>query len=78
MAGSLHGKTYIVTGASRGIGLATAKSIGRRGGQVALFGRDKTLLERGAAEIGNHSIGLSVDLADPDALFAAVAGPAGW
>jgi hypothetical protein len=38
----------------------------------------QTLLERGAAEIGNHSIGLSVDLADPDALFAAVAGPAGW
>ena len=37
MAGSLRGKTYIVTRASRGIGLATAKSIGRHGGRVALF-----------------------------------------
>jgi NAD(P)-dependent dehydrogenase (short-subunit alcohol dehydrogenase family) len=72
MVGSLHGKTYIVTGASRGIGLATAKSIGRRGGRVALFGRDKALLARGAADVGKDSVGISVDLTDPDALIAAV------
>jgi NAD(P)-dependent dehydrogenase (short-subunit alcohol dehydrogenase family) len=72
MVGSLDGKAYVVTGASRGIGLATAKAIGRRGGRVALFGRDKDLLARGAEAVGNDSLGIPVDLADPDALFAAV------
>ena len=72
MTGSLAGQTFIVTGGSRGIGLAAARSIGKRGGRVALFGRDRAALDQGAAEIGNGALGLSVDLQDRDALLAAI------
>ncbi len=74
MTNSLEGKTFIVTGASRGIGLAAAKSIGRRGGRVALFGRDLAALDLAADEIGNGAIGLSVDIQDRDALLDAIHG----
>jgi len=72
MTGSLAGKSFIVTGASRGIGLAAAKSLGKRGGRVALFGRDQAALDQGVTEIGNGALGLSVDLRDREALLAAI------
>jgi NAD(P)-dependent dehydrogenase (short-subunit alcohol dehydrogenase family) len=72
MTGSLSGKTFIVTGASRGIGLAAAKSIGKRGGRVALFGRDRDALDVAVSEIGNGAIPVAVDIQDREALLAAV------
>jgi NAD(P)-dependent dehydrogenase (short-subunit alcohol dehydrogenase family) len=72
MSGSLAGKTFIVTGASRGIGLAAAKSLGRRGGRVALFGRDRAALDLAVSEIGNGAIPVAVDIQDRVALLAAV------
>ncbi len=72
MTGSLSDKTFIVTGGSRGIGLAAARSLGRRGGRVALFGRDRVALDQAVAEIGNGALGVSVDLRDRDALLAAI------
>lgn len=39
-AGSMRGKRVIVTGASRGIGLAAAVELGRRGAELALVVRD--------------------------------------
>jgi NAD(P)-dependent dehydrogenase (short-subunit alcohol dehydrogenase family) len=72
MTDTLKGQTFIVTGASRGIGLAAAKSIGRRGGRVALFGRDTKALELAVSEIGNGALPVAVDLADRDALLAAI------
>jgi NAD(P)-dependent dehydrogenase (short-subunit alcohol dehydrogenase family) len=72
MTGSLAGKTFIVTGASRGIGLAAAKSLGKRGGRVALFGRDEAALAQAAEAIGNGALAVPVDVSDHDALFAAI------
>ena len=72
MTGSLNGKTFIVTGASRGIGLAAAKSIGKRGGRVALFGRDTAALDRAVGEIGNGAIPVAVDVQDREALLTAI------
>jgi NADP-dependent 3-hydroxy acid dehydrogenase YdfG len=69
---SLNGQTFIVTGASRGIGLAAARSIGKRGGRVALFGRDTAALDLAASEIGNGAIPVTVDVQDRDALIAGI------
>jgi NAD(P)-dependent dehydrogenase (short-subunit alcohol dehydrogenase family) len=69
---TLKGQTFIVTGASRGIGLAAARSIGKRGGRVALFGRDRKALDLAVSEIGNGALPVAVDLADRDALLAAI------
>jgi NAD(P)-dependent dehydrogenase (short-subunit alcohol dehydrogenase family) len=72
MSGTLDGKTFIVTGASRGIGLAAARSLGKRGGRVALFGRDQAALDLAVSEIGNGALPVAVDLQERDALLAAI------
>ncbi|GDY28687.1 SDR family NAD(P)-dependent oxidoreductase [Gandjariella thermophila] len=71
---SLAGSTALVTGASSGIGAATATLLARRGTRVLLTGRDEAALRRVAdATGGNH---LAADLGDDDAA-ARVAGWAG-
>ena len=46
----LAGRRAIVTGASRGIGAATARALAAEGAQVALIGRDEDLLRAVAGE----------------------------
>jgi short-subunit dehydrogenase len=55
-------KVAIVTGASSGIGLATAKLLARKGAHVALVSRSKEKLEKLSAEIPN-SIAVPADMA---------------
>ncbi len=67
----LAGKSILVTGASSGIGEATAKAVARKGGKVILLARNKTELERVAAEInaqGSLASIFPVDLSDAKAL----------
>ncbi|MYW70578.1 SDR family NAD(P)-dependent oxidoreductase, partial [Pseudonocardia sp. SID8383] len=45
----LNGRRAIVTGGSRGIGLATAQALAGEGVRVALFARDAGALEAAAA-----------------------------
>ena len=45
----LEGKVALVTGASRGIGLAIARSLARMGAKVALCARDPKRLESAAS-----------------------------
>jgi NAD(P)-dependent dehydrogenase (short-subunit alcohol dehydrogenase family) len=47
----LSGKRAVVTGASRGIGLAVARGLVAEGADVALIGRDRERLERAAEEL---------------------------
>lgn len=51
----LTGKRAVVTGASRGIGLAVARGLADEGVQLALVARDRERLERAAAELGAGS-----------------------
>jgi NAD(P)-dependent dehydrogenase (short-subunit alcohol dehydrogenase family) len=71
--------TAIVTGASRGLGLALAGALGARGWRLVIDARDGVALERAAAALRPQTevIALAGDVADPwhrHALIAAAAG----
>ncbi len=53
--GKLQDKVAIVTGASSGIGLAIAKTLGREGAAVVLAGRTQGPMEEAATEISSNS-----------------------
>ena len=66
----LKGKACIVTGASRGIGLATARGLCAEGAAVLLVARDRDALGEAAAACaaeGGRAIGLALDVAAPNA-----------
>ena len=53
MSERLDGKVAAVTGASRGIGLATARVLAERGARVALIGRTRASPDDAVASIGD-------------------------
>jgi gluconate 5-dehydrogenase len=67
---SLEGKTALVAGASRGIGLAIARHMAAAGARVILAARSERELELRAAEIGGRAVRL--DVCDPQSIAAAV------
>jgi NAD(P)-dependent dehydrogenase (short-subunit alcohol dehydrogenase family) len=77
---SLAGRTALVTGASRGIGAATARALDRTGARVALSGRDRDALDKVASDLTHDPVVLTADLADaaaPAALATAALGALG-
>jgi NAD(P)-dependent dehydrogenase (short-subunit alcohol dehydrogenase family) len=60
----LAGKRAIVTGGSRGIGLAVADRLAAEGADVALVARDPEALEKAAARVGHHGTRVVVAPAD--------------
>ena len=50
----LKGRTAIITGGSKGLGLAMAKEFALNGAQVAIVGRDGATLKSASAEIHTH------------------------
>jgi gluconate 5-dehydrogenase/3-oxoacyl-[acyl-carrier protein] reductase len=64
---SLSDRTALVTGASRGIGAATARALDAAGARVALVSRDAEALKAVAHDLSNEPVVLVADLADADA-----------
>lgn len=75
MAGLLAGKRVLITGATRGIGLAIAERFAAEGASLYLNGRDgprvTQLAERLNREFGVACAPLLFDVADPEAVKAA-------
>src|SRR6185437_6127801 len=65
----LNGKTAVVTGGSRGIGLGITRELARNGCRVAIAGRDPQALESAIAQLKAEGLSISAkrcDVSDPD------------
>ncbi len=67
----INGKVAIVTGASSGIGLATAKLLAGKGAKLALVARSKDKLERLAKELPNAAV-FPADVSKPDEVISMI------
>jgi 3-oxoacyl-[acyl-carrier protein] reductase len=63
----LADRVYILTGASRGLGFATAECLVADGARVVISSRDSEQVAKAAAALGgpDHAVGITADLADP-------------
>jgi 3-oxoacyl-[acyl-carrier protein] reductase len=68
----LSGRVAIVTGGSRGIGLAIARGFVAAGGKVVVSGRSQSDLDAVAAALGDHVAVVQGDIADPKVAEALV------
>jgi len=65
----LNGKTAVVTGGSRGIGLGITRELGHNGCRVTIAGRDPQALESAIAQLKAEGLSISAkrcDISDPD------------
>lgn len=71
---TLSGKVVMLTGASAGIGRATARAFGKQGAKIGLLARGRDGLEgakREVEELGGKALVLAADVADAAAVDAA-------
>src|SRR5690349_1006108 len=69
-------ETVVITGASAGVGRATAREFAKHGSYVALLSRGEAGLEAAQAEVealGGRALILPVDLANPEQIERAAA-----
>ena len=63
----LSGRTAIITGASRGIGLAIAQRLAADGANVVLTARKQESADAAAEQVGGNAIGVAAHAVDEDA-----------
>ncbi len=59
---NLKGKKVVIIGGSSGIGLATAKSVTAKGGNVIIVSSNQQRIDKGLQEIGGQSLGYAIDV----------------
>ncbi|GAB3170436.1 SDR family oxidoreductase [Streptomyces incanus] len=69
----LKDRVYIVTGATRGLGNATARELVADGAKVVVTGREEKSVAEAAADLGPNAVGVAVDNADPEAAARLIA-----
>jgi 3-oxoacyl-[acyl-carrier protein] reductase len=69
----IAGRACVVTGASRGIGLATARVLAAEGARVLLVARGEDALAEAAGSVGGDAAALAADVTDPRAADRIVA-----
>ncbi|POX47225.1 oxidoreductase [Streptomyces sp. Ru71] len=62
----LKDRVFVVTGATRGLGNASARELVADGAKVVITGRDEKRVADAAAELGENAVGVAVDNADAD------------
>jgi 3-oxoacyl-[acyl-carrier protein] reductase len=64
----LKDRVYVLTGASRGLGFATARALVADGARVVISARDGDGVAKAAAALGDgkQAVGITADLAGPD------------
>jgi ribitol 2-dehydrogenase len=72
VGGRLAGRTAAVTGASRGIGLATAQALASEGARVALLARSAAVLREQARALGHDALAVDCDLLDASQVARAI------
>jgi NAD(P)-dependent dehydrogenase (short-subunit alcohol dehydrogenase family) len=65
MTQALSGKHALVTGGSRGIGAAIARSLSAAGARVTLLGRDADALDETAITLERNAVTVTADVTDP-------------
>jgi NADP-dependent 3-hydroxy acid dehydrogenase YdfG len=67
------GRVAVITGASSGIGEATARALAAAGHRLALLARRGDRIQALAAELGDQAIAIEADVTDRDSITAAAA-----
>jgi len=68
----LRGKVALVTGGTRGIGLATVRALAEAGAEVVLTGRDEAKAKEAAASVEGAVSGQALDVTDAKAVATLV------
>jgi len=61
----LDGRVYVLTGASKGLGLATAEALVADGAKVVISARSQSTVDAAVERLGDGATGVAADLGDP-------------
>ncbi len=70
---ALADKTALIVGGSRGIGLAIAELFAKQGIRVVIMARSAASLREAVAQIGENTLAITADIADPESVREAFA-----